>query len=107
MVEEEGLENAWLRHQEMHKILAEGLEELGLSFVVENENERLPQLNTVRLREGIDEKTVRGRLLEEYNLEIGAGLGPFAGNVWRIGLMGYSARKENVELCLSALRSCL
>ena len=107
MVEEEGLENAWLRHQEMHKILAEGLEELGLSFVVENENERLPQLNTVRLREGIDEKTVRGKLLEEYNLEIGAGLGPFAGNVWRIGLMGYSARKENVELCLSALRSCL
>lgn len=107
MVEEEGLENAWLRHQEMHKILAEGLEELGLSFVVENENERLPQLNTVRLREGIDEKTVRGKLLEEYNLEIGAGLGPFAGNVWRIGLMGYSARKENIELCLSALRSCL
>ena len=57
--------------------------------------------------EKIDEKKIRSRLLEEYNLEIGAGLGPFAGNVWRIGLMGYSARKENIELCLGALKACI
>ena len=68
---------------------------------------RLPQLNLVRCPEGLDEGAVRKRLLHEYNLEIGAGLGAFAGKVWRIGLMGYSARRENIELCISALRSCI
>ncbi len=107
MLQEEGLENSWERHRVMHKLLTDGLEDLGFSFVVERESDRLPQLNTVRLPDSIDEKIIRSRLLEEYNLEIGAGLGPFAGKVWRIGLMGYSARKENVELCLGALKACM
>ena len=107
MLHEEGLENSWERHQAMHKLLVVGLENLGFSYVVEKECDRLPQLNTVKLPSSLDEKKIRSRLLEEYNLEIGAGLGTFAGNVWRIGLMGYSARKENVELCLGALKACI
>ena len=102
----EGLENAWERHQSAHRELKEGLESLGLSFVVEEES-RLPQLNAVYFPEGIDEAAVRTRLLEEYNLEIGAGLGALAGKAWRIGLMGYGARKENVALCLKALADVL
>lgn len=102
----EGLENAWERHQSAHCELKAGLESLGLSFVVE-EGSRLPQLNAVYFPEGIDEAAVRTRLLEEYNLEIGAGLGALAGKAWRIGLMGYGARKENVALCLKALADVL
>ena len=102
----EGLENAWERHQSAHRELKAGLEPLGLSFVVE-EGSRLPQLNAVYFPEGIDEAAVRTRLLEEYNLEIGAGLGALAGKAWRIGLMGYGARKENVALCLKALADVL
>ena len=106
MVKEEGIENAWQRHREMHELLAQGVLSLGLDFVVA-EDCRLPQLNLVRCPEGLDEAAVRKRLLHEYNLEIGAGLGAFAGKVWRIGLMGYSARRENIELCISALRTCI
>ena len=102
----EGLENAWERHQSAYRELKAGLEYLGLSFVVE-EGSRLPQLNAVYFPEGIDEAAVRTRLLEEYNLEIGAGLGALAGKAWRIGLMGYGARKENVALCLKALADVL
>ena len=102
----EGLENAWERHQSAHRELKAGLEPLGLSFVVE-EGSRLPQLNAVYFPEGIDEAAVRTRLLEDYNLEIGAGLGALAGKAWRIGLMGYGARKENVALCLKALADVL
>jgi len=79
---------------------------MGLSFVVD-EAHRLPQLNSVWAPEGIEEAQVRARLLNEFNLEIGAGLGDFAGKVWRIGLMGYSARRENVLLCLAALEAVL
>lgn len=106
MLHEEGLEASWLRHQAMHESLAAGLEDIGLGFVVDADC-RLPQLNAVACPEGIDEAAVRRRLLSEFNLEIGAGLGAFAGKVWRIGLMGYSARAENVQLCISALRQCL
>jgi alanine-glyoxylate transaminase/serine-glyoxylate transaminase/serine-pyruvate transaminase len=67
----------------------------------------LPQLNLVKIPEGVDEAAVRKRLLSEFNLEIGAGLGAFAGKVWRIGLMGYSARQENIQLCTSALKQCM
>ncbi len=102
----EGLENAWKRHQEMHDLLAKGLAELGLDFVVP-ENERLAQLNTVYIPQGINDEEVRRYLLNEYNLEIGAGLGKFAGKAWRIGLMGYGARKENIALCLAALKEVL
>ncbi|MDW6002045.1 pyridoxal-phosphate-dependent aminotransferase family protein [Vibrio mangrovi] len=106
LLQEESLESSWRRHQQMHQQLRSGLEQLGLTFVVE-ESERLPQLNTVRIPEGIEDEWVRTYLLHHYNLEIGAGLGQFAGNAWRIGLMGYSARTENIALCLKALEDAL
>ena len=106
LLKQETLETAWQRHQQQHNALAEGLAELGLEFVVP-EAERLPQLNNVFIPEGVDDAAVRKHLLEEFNLEIGAGLGDFAGKTWRIGLMGYAARSENVALCLAALKSVL
>lgn len=102
----EGLENAWQRHHEMHLVLRAGLEKLGLNFVVA-EDYRLPQLNTVYIPAGVDDAAVRTRLLRDYNLEIGAGLGALAGKAWRIGLMGFGARRENVSLCLKALDEVL
>jgi len=102
ILQEEGLENAWRRHALHHNALAAGFEALGMTFVVDLEW-RLPQLNTVRIPNGLDDAAVRARLLHEFDLEIGAGLGPLAGQVWRIGLMGYSCRQENVMLCLRAL----
>jgi alanine-glyoxylate transaminase/serine-glyoxylate transaminase/serine-pyruvate transaminase len=106
MLKNEGLENAWARHQTMHEKLKQGLEKLGFKFVVDAAF-RLPQLNAVYVPEGINEASVRSHLLETYNLEIGAGLGALAGKAWRIGLMGYAARAENVALCLRALEESL
>ncbi|WP_394248651.1 pyridoxal-phosphate-dependent aminotransferase family protein [Vibrio profundi] len=106
ILKNEGLESAWARHKAMHNKLKIGLEKLGFSFVVD-EASRLPQLNAIYVPEGIDEAAVRTHLLEEYNLEIGAGLGALAGKAWRIGLMGYGARSENVSLCLRALEESL
>ncbi|MHA2940358.1 pyridoxal-phosphate-dependent aminotransferase family protein [Vibrio sp. RC27] len=102
----EGLETAWARHRHMHNQLRDGLEALGLTFVVE-ESVRLPQLNSVYIPDGVDDAKVRSYLLEHFNLEIGAGLGALAGKAWRIGLMGYSASEENIALCLSALEQAL
>lgn len=106
MLQEEGLENAWARHAANHEALKAGLEALGLSFVVP-EAERLPQLNAVSIPEGVDDAAVRARLLNEFNLEIGAGLGDLAGKVWRIGLMGHASRAENIVLCIAALEAVL
>jgi alanine-glyoxylate transaminase/serine-glyoxylate transaminase/serine-pyruvate transaminase len=106
LLQEEGLENAWARHHKNHLALKAGLEAMGLSFIVK-EGDRLPQLNAVTIPDGVDDAAVRGRLLNEYNLEIGAGLGALAGKVWRIGLMGHSSRAENILLCVGALESVL
>ncbi len=106
ILKEEGIENAWQRHQHNHEALRAGIEAMGLSFVVEAPY-RLPQLNSVTIPEGIDEAVVRSRLLNEYSLEIGAGLGPLAGRIWRIGLMGYASNQKNVLLCLGALDAVL
>jgi len=106
MLKQEGLENAWARHQRNHLTLKTKLEALGINFLV-SEKQRLPQLNTVIIPEGIDDTDVRNALLKEYNLEIGAGLGGLAGKVWRIGLMGYSSSPENILLCAGALESLL
>lgn len=106
MLYEEGIEAAWKRHYRHHLALRAGLEALGLQFIVP-EGERIPQLNVVAVPDGVDEGRVRRRLLEEHRLEIGAGLGPLAGKVWRIGLMGYSSRPENILHCLNALGSVL
>ena len=102
MLAEEGIENSWARHRTHHEQLKAGFEAMGLRFVVD-EPYRLPQLNSVWIPEGVDDATVRSRLLKEFGLEIGAGLGEFAGKVWRFGLMGYSSRIENIDTCLSAL----
>ncbi len=104
LMREEGLENAWARHQRHHIALKAGLEAMGLKFLVE-EAYQLPQMNAVSVPQGVDEKEVRRRLLLDFNLEIGAGLGALAGKIWRFGLMGYSCQLENVMLCLSALET--
>jgi alanine-glyoxylate transaminase/serine-glyoxylate transaminase/serine-pyruvate transaminase len=106
MLHDEGIENSWARHQKNHEILRDGLEAMGINFLVKKED-RLPQLNSVLIPEGVDDAKVRATLLNDYNLEIGAGLGVYAGKVWRIGLMGHSSRKENIALCLAALNTAL
>jgi alanine-glyoxylate transaminase/serine-glyoxylate transaminase/serine-pyruvate transaminase len=106
LLKEEGLENAWARHRRNYEALKAGLEAMGLKYLVKEEA-RLPQLNSVYIPEGIDDLTVRKTLLTDYNIEIGAGLGPLAGKIWRFGLMGYSSQPENVLLLLSALSAVL
>ncbi|HEB26351.1 MAG TPA: alanine--glyoxylate aminotransferase family protein [Porticoccus sp.] len=106
ILKEEGLENAWQRHQQHHHALVAGLEAMGLSMVVEPAY-RLPQLNLVAIPEGADDAAVRAALLSQYSLEIGAGLGALAGKAWRIGLMGHACNQKNVVLCLSALDTVL
>lgn len=106
ILQEEGLENAWARHHRQHLALRDGLERLGLRLAVP-EAERLPQLNAVIIPDGVDDVAVRKRLLDDYQLEIGAGLGESAGKLWRIGLMGYSANSGNVLYCLGALEAVL
>ena len=106
LIREEGLENCWARHQRHHIALKAGLEAMGLKFLVK-EAYQIPQMNAVVCPEGVNEAEVRKRLLNEFGLEIGAGLGPLAGKIWRFGLMGYSCRPDNVMLCLSALGSVL
>jgi alanine-glyoxylate transaminase/serine-glyoxylate transaminase/serine-pyruvate transaminase len=106
LLQEEGLENTWQRHYDMHTALKAGLEAMGLRFIVP-EAARLPQLNAVTIPEGADDVFVRSTLLNRYGLEIGAGLGALAGKIWRIGLMGCSASPKNVLVCLSALEAVL
>lgn len=106
LLHEEGLEASWSRHARHHATLARGLEALGLRYL-NPPTERLPQLNAVLLPEGLIEEPLRRRLLEEHGLEIGAGLGEFAGKIWRIGLMGQSCTPRHVELCLHAISSVL
>lgn len=106
ILKEEGLENAWQRHAMNYQAFAAGIEALGLSFVVAEEY-RLPQLNAVRFPDSVNDAAVRNQLLNDYNLEIGAGLGALAGKVWRIGLMGHASSRNNVLLCLSALGNVL
>ncbi len=106
LLAEEGLEARWARHQETAEYLWDGLEEMGLSCHVEREY-RLPTLTTVRVPEGVNAKEVTTRLIDEHNLELGGGLGDLAGQVWRIGLMGYNAKKKNVDTFLSALKQVM
>ena len=106
MVEDEGLENAWARHAQTHNALRAGTEAMGLKFLVDSAY-RLPQLNTVFIPNGLDDAAARGALLREHGIEIGAGLGPFAGKIWRIGLMGESSRINHVLVFLAALEQLM
>jgi alanine-glyoxylate transaminase/serine-glyoxylate transaminase/serine-pyruvate transaminase len=103
---EEGLEARFARHRLNHQALVAGLEAMGLTMLVP-EKERLPMLNAVRIPEGVNDLKVRKALLSDFAIEIGGGLGQFAGKVWRIGLMGHSCRRKNVFLFLAALESVL
>jgi alanine-glyoxylate transaminase/serine-glyoxylate transaminase/serine-pyruvate transaminase len=103
---EEGQQAAVVRHARMHEALVAGVEAAGLSMLVEPAH-RLPQLNTVKVPDGVDEAAVRAHVLKTWDLEIGAGLGPLKGQVWRIGLMGASATPWHVRLCLTALCEAL
>jgi len=106
LVAEEGLAHRWDRHRGNAELLWEGLGEIGLKCYVPM-NYRLPTITTVLIPDGVDGKIVPRKLLHEYNIEIGGGLGDLAGKVWRIGLMGYNSRKENVVLLLGALERVL
>ena len=106
MLAEEGIENAWARHRHNHQAFRAGIEAMGLQFLVQ-ESHRLPQLNAIKVPEGVDEALVRQRLLTKFNLEIGAGLGGLAGKIWRIGLMGHASNPKNVLYCLTALEGVL
>ncbi len=101
LVVEEGLEARFERHQRNAEMLWDGLEAMGLTLHVDPAH-RIPSLTTVRVPEGVDEAHVRARLRDDYGIEIGAGLGPLKGKVWRIGLMGHGSQKPNVILLLAA-----
>jgi alanine-glyoxylate transaminase/serine-glyoxylate transaminase/serine-pyruvate transaminase len=106
MLQEEGLEAAHRRHRRNHEGLVAGLEAMGLVMAVAPEF-RLPQLNSVLIPEGVDDAALRTALLQEFDLEIGAGLGALAGKTWRIGLMGFASNERNVVYCLNALEAVL
>jgi alanine-glyoxylate transaminase/serine-glyoxylate transaminase/serine-pyruvate transaminase len=102
----EGLEKRWTRHRENHELLKRGIAEFGLT-IASQEGHQLWQLNAVSVPEGVDEAAVRKDLLAKYNIEIGAGLGPLKGKIWRVGLMGETSSRENVQTFLSALKALL
>ncbi len=106
LIADEGLATCWQRHQETAEYFWAGLEEMGLSLHVAVEH-RLPTLTTVRIPEGVDGKAIARKLLLEYNIEVGGGLGELAGKVWRVGLMGFNSRKENVDRLLTTLQQVL
>jgi alanine-glyoxylate transaminase/serine-glyoxylate transaminase/serine-pyruvate transaminase len=103
LIDEEGLEARWARHQVNGMAMMAGLQALGLTLLVREPSHRLPVLITVLVPDGIDEAKVRARLLHEFHLEISAGLGPLKGRIFRFGLMGYSSQKRHVLLALTAL----
>jgi len=106
LVLEEGLEARFERHRRNHELLREGLEPMGFEFLVEAPY-RLPMLNAVKLPPGLNDAAMRSRLLQEYNIEVGGGLGAFAGKIWRIGLMGNSSTPNHVHQLVGALEEIL
>ena len=106
LIQEEGLEKVYARHRETHEYLVSSLGQIGLSLLVEKPH-RLPNLNTVLIPEGVDDAAVRKELRQNYKIEIGSGLGPLAGKIWRVGIMGNTARKESVDTLLAALKKIL
>jgi alanine-glyoxylate transaminase/serine-glyoxylate transaminase/serine-pyruvate transaminase len=106
LVLEEGLEASWQRHRQVHQVFIREMRQIELEPAVA-ESIRAPMINAVRIPDGADDAKVRQRLYDEFNIEIGAGLGPLKGKVWRVGLMGHGARVENVELLAKALRRLL
>jgi alanine-glyoxylate transaminase/serine-glyoxylate transaminase/serine-pyruvate transaminase len=106
IVQEEGLEARWARHQRNHQALKAGLAAVGIGYAAV-EGHQLPMLNAVRIPGGVDDLATRKRLLGEFGIEIGGGLGEFKGKAWRVGLMGHASRPNNVLVFLAALEQCL
>jgi alanine-glyoxylate transaminase/serine-glyoxylate transaminase/serine-pyruvate transaminase len=106
MILEEGLTASWQRHRQVHEVFIREMRKLELEPVVA-ESIRAPMINAIRIPEGVEDAKVRQRLYDEFNIEIGAGLGPLKGKIWRVGLMGHGARVENVELLANALRQLI
>jgi len=106
LVLEEGLEASWKRHRQVHETFVREMRKLELEPAVA-EPIRAPMINTVKIPEGVDDPNVRQRLYDDFNIEIGAGLGPLKGKVWRVGLMGHGARVENVEILAQALKQLI
>jgi alanine-glyoxylate transaminase/serine-glyoxylate transaminase/serine-pyruvate transaminase len=106
LLHEEGLQARWDRHLRNHRALKAGLQAMGLEYSAV-EGHQLPQLNAVRVPAGADDLTVRKKLLSDFGIEVGGGLGDFKGKVWRIGMMGHNSRPNNVLLVLAALEQCL
>jgi alanine-glyoxylate transaminase/serine-glyoxylate transaminase/serine-pyruvate transaminase len=106
VVLEEGLEASWQRHRQVHEVFVREMRKLEIEPAV-TEAIRAPMINAIRIPEGADDAKVRQGLYDEFNIEIGAGLGPLKGKIWRVGLMGHGARVENVELLAKALRQLL
>jgi alanine-glyoxylate transaminase/serine-glyoxylate transaminase/serine-pyruvate transaminase len=102
----EGMDRVFARQIAVQKLLAEQLAKMGIDFLIP-EKQRLPHLNVVKVPANVDEAAVRSRLLSEFQIEIGGGLGALAGKVWRIGVMGHTARPKNVDRLLAALKACL
>jgi alanine-glyoxylate transaminase/serine-glyoxylate transaminase/serine-pyruvate transaminase len=106
MVLEEGLDAGWQRHKRVHETFIREMRKLELEPAVA-EAVRAPMINTVTIPEGVDDAKVRQRLYDEFNIEIGAGLGPLKGKIWRVGLMGYGSREENVEILAKAFKALI
>jgi alanine-glyoxylate transaminase/serine-glyoxylate transaminase/serine-pyruvate transaminase len=106
IIHEEGMEKCFARHMLNHRALKAGLAAIGMQYAAQ-EGYQLPMLNAVKVPAGVDDAAVRSALLTRFGIEIGAGLGPFKGQVWRIGLMGYGSRPANVMLVLAALEQLL
>ena len=106
IVLEEGLEASWQRHRQVHDVFIREMRKLEIEPAVA-EPVRAPMINAIRIPEGADDASVRQRLYDEFNIEIGAGLGPLKGKIWRVGLMGHGARVENVELLVKSLRQLI
>jgi alanine-glyoxylate transaminase/serine-glyoxylate transaminase/serine-pyruvate transaminase len=106
LVAEEGLENRWERHRQVANELKAGLEDMGLEMAAA-EDHWLPSLNTVQVPDGVDDTAVIEFLMDEYDIEIASGLGELDGEIWRIGCMGYSARRQNVACLLTAMEDAL
>jgi alanine-glyoxylate transaminase/serine-glyoxylate transaminase/serine-pyruvate transaminase len=106
MVLEEGLQAAWQRHRRVHETFIREMRKLELEPAVA-ESLRAPMINAVKIPDGVDDAKVRQRLYDDFNIEIGAGLGPLKGKIWRVGLMGYGAREENIQLLAKALKALI
>ena len=107
LVSEEGLEAMWARHKATHDQLWEGLTAMGLEPFVEDPNDRLPTVNTIKVPEGVDWAAICKHAMDKFSVEIAGGLGPTAGKVWRVGVMGYNATPANVALVLDAFKDGL